>query len=516
MARKKKMKMIREVIRIFELDKTQSSRTIAKAAHTSHPTVLDIIRDYKKSGLQIEQVEALSDLELIEILQGERKKHNQRFETLSSKFEYIAKELKRKGVTLTGLWGEYKAEHPDGYEYTQFTHYYRIWRKSSAISMHMNHKAGDKMFIDFAGKKLHIVDRKTGKKEDVETFVAILPASHLTYVEASENQKTPEVINCTENAMIYFDGVPAAIVPDNLTPAVKKACKYDPEINPQFAGFAAHYDTVIMPTRPRKPKDKALVEGAVNIVYQWIYAPLRNRTFYSISELNAAIWEELEKYNNRPMQIQKISRRQLYNEVEKEALKPLPAEPYEYKSYQKSKVDINYHFRLKEDNHYYSVPYAYRSKKVDIFYTRRTVEVYHKHFRIAFYKRNRKQFDYTTLPEHMPSTHRFVAEWNSERFIKWAESIGPDVKQVVITILESKTHPEQGFKSCMGVINLQNKYGKIRLNNACAKALYFGYCSYNFVKNILANNLDAAEVESEDMQRNLPDHENVRGNIYYH
>lgn len=516
MSEKISMRKIREIIRISASNPDFSNRKIARALKISHPVVSQYLSDYKNSGLNINDIDAMNDNELFEILQGKRKKSNERYNKLCSQFEYITKELKKSGVTLQILWEEYRDEYPNGYSLSQFMYHYQIWRETSNVTMHIEHKAGDKVFVDFTGKKMQITDRETGEKRDVETFVALLASSQLTYVEATESQKKRDFIGASENALIYFNGSPAAIVPDCLKSAVTKGSKYEPDINPEYADFARHYDTVILPARPYKPKDKALVEGAVKIVYAWIYATLRNRIFYSLRELNTAIYKELERYNNKPMQKLKISRRQMFEEVEKNELKPLPAQTYRFRSYCRPTVQLNYHLYLREDKHYYSVPWRYKGHKVDVFFTETAVEVYHNHSRIAFHLRDRRSGKYTTEQEHMPSHHRFVAEWNRDRFIRWAGSVGTFVEDMVIAILDTKKHPEQGFKSCLGILQqLEKEYGKQRLNSACKKALSLGYYSYYGVKNILKNNLEDYD-EQEDLFREvLPEHDNIRGINYY-
>ena len=291
--------------------------------------------------------------------------------------------------------------------------------------MHIEHKSGDKTFVDFTGKKLQIKNSILGEERDVEVFVAILGASQLTYVEAVESQKKADWIRVNENAFRYFGGVTRGIVPDCLKSGVTKGDKYEPDLNPEYLDFAKHYGTTILPARPYRPKDKALVENAVRIVYAWIFAPLRNQTFYSLKDLNDAISVELESYNSKPMQRLKISRRELFNETEKSELKPLPREMYEFKRFCKLKVQFNYHIFLSEDRHYYSVPYQHRGKKVDVMYTESTVDISYNHVRLTFHKRDRQLNGYTTLKEHMPSHHKWVTGWSAERLIKWADSLEP-------------------------------------------------------------------------------------------
>jgi len=507
------MKNIREIIRLYDKLKL-TGRKISRAVNVSRPVVSDYIIAFKKSGLKYEDIQNISDENLSEILLT-KKKESARYSKLSSEFEYYAQELKKKHVTLQKLWEEYSVENPGGYSHSQFSHHYSVWRSASEITMHIEHKAGDKMFIDFTGKKLWITDKETGQKREVETFVAILGASQLTYVEATETQKTRDWIKGTESSMWYFGGVPKAIVPDCYKSAVTKPDKYEPVTNPTFCDFAKHYETTILPTRPYSPKDKALVEGAVKIVYAWIYAELRNCIFYSVNDLNQAILVQLEKYNLKKMQKIKKSRKELFDEIEKSELGRLPLSLYEFKSFSRNRVWFNYHIYLLADKHYYSVPYKYIGKKTDVIYSERNVEIYYENVRIAFHGRNRNPNGYTTLKEHMSSAHKWVSEWSAERISGWATKIGENVRAVVEKIMSGKEHPEQGFKVSLGIINLGKKHTDERLDKACKKAIYFDCYSLKWIKNTLENNLEDFIPETELFTTTLPEHENIRGNEYY-
>ncbi|MEE8423299.1 MAG: IS21 family transposase [Thermodesulfobacteriota bacterium] len=423
-------------------------------------------------------------------------------------------ELKKTGVTLMILWNEYQKENPDGYSYSQFCYHFQVWRNASKVTMHIEHKVGDKMFVDYAGDKRAIVDRKTGKEQPVEVFVAILGASQLTYAEASFSQKSEDWIRSNERAFIYCGGVTQAIVPDNLKSGVTQSNRYEPGINIMFDDFAGHYQTVILPARVRRPQDKALVENAVNLVYQRIYAPLRNRIFYSLEELNEAIWDLLEQHNNIPFQRLKTSRRELFDNIEKPVLKPLPKERYAIKQSKELTVQFNYHVELREDRHYYSVPWQLKGKRVRVVYDDRNVAIYCDNVRIIQYKRDRSPNGYTTLHTHMPPHHRFYAQWSPERFIRWAQSIGDDVAEIIQMVLTSRKHPEQAFKTCMGILNLVKKHGPDRLNKACARALGFGFYSYKRIKNILDRGLEE-EPLIESRELTVSSHENIRGSLYY-
>lgn len=505
------MNKIREIIRLDQ-DCKLGQRAIARALSISRSVVGDYIQKIKSSGLDYKTARELDDDTLLEIVEGTGKVQSARYQVLRGNFEYFTKELKRAGVTLERLWQEYRIEHPDGYGYSQFCYHFQVWRDASDISMHIEHKAGDKVFVDFAGKKLHIVNRDTGKITEVEVFVSILGASQLTYAEATHTQQKHDWIKANINALEYYGGVTAAIVPDCLKSAVTKTNPYEPDINPEYEDFARHYGTVILPARPVHPKDKSLVENAVGLVYSRIYAAIRNRTFYSLRELNKAITEELERHNNKPMQRPKISRNQIFLETEKSELMPLPAERYQIRGFKKIKAQFNYHVYFSDDDHYYSVPYQYRGNKLKLIYTQSVIEIFHKNKRIAFHKRDRGKGKYTTNPDHMPKEHRYVADWSPERFIRWAGDLGENIETVITHVLKIRKHPEQAYKSCMGILHLNKKYGPVRLDKACARANSFGVYSYKRIKEILEKNLEEYQM---DTFQSMPSHDNIRGNKYY-
>jgi transposase len=505
------MNKVREIIRLNE-QCNLGQRAIARALNISRPVVKAYINKIQSSGLDCSMIKNIDDDTLLQIVEGTRMSNSDRYQVLRMKFDYFLKELKRTGVTLERLWQEYQDEHPDGYSYSQLCYHFQVWRSTSELTMHMDHKVGDKVFVDFSGKHLQIVDKKSSEITDVEIFVAVLGASQYTYVEAVATQQKHDWIKVNQNTFHYFGGVPQAIVPDCLKSAVQKANKYEPDINPEYFDFASHYQTTILPARPNAAKDKALVEGAVRIVYVRIFAALRNRIFYSLEELNQAIWHELEKHNNTPMQRPKISRKELFDDMEKAALKPLPAEKYVIRNFKSLKVQFNYHIYLNDDKHYYCVPYRYRGKQIRLVYTDSIVEIFYKNRRIAFHKRSRIVNGYTTVKEHMPPHHRAVSEWNPQRLIKWAGKIGEYVELVVSHILANRPHPEQAYKVCLGILSLSKKYDKQRLNKACQRAIYFDHYSYKGIKNILENRLEDYQIECFPP---MPTHSNIRGNKYY-
>jgi len=512
------MKKIREVIRL-KLTTEMSDRQIARALNMSHPVVAKYWQGFNSSGLLFEKIEEMADSVLLCLIEKPGIKKSSKYQQLIQYFPYFVIELQRTGVTLQLMWKEYKQKHPEGLQYSQFCHHFLMWRKSSEVRMHIKHKAGDKMFVDYAGDKLTYVDRKSGKGIPVESFVAVLGASGLTYAEGSVSQEKEEWIRSNERAFWYFGGSSDAIVPDNLLSAVSHANRYEPEINPDFAEFAEYYGTVIIPARVREARDKALVENAVRLVYQRIYAPLRNRTFYSLAELNEAIWDLLEEHNNKAFQRLKISRRELFEKVEKRALKPLPAERYPMKTTKWVTVQFNYHVELREDLHYYSVQhYLYKKApktKVKMVFDDRIVALYYDNVRIAQHKRDRTPNDYTTNPDHMPANHRFYAEWSPRRFQRWARSIGGEVDQVIEKVLKGRKHPEQAFKVCIGILSMARKYGDKRLNKACRQANRFGTCSLKRIESMIKLGLEEEKHPQLELISTIADHENIRGGQYY-
>lgn len=505
------MNQIKETLRLKECE--LSVRQISKAVNISRPKVSECLSKFEQLNLNYELVKDMPDSELSKLLYA-KKKNTKRYEKLYDYFPEYLKRLKQKGMTLQLLWEEYKNKHPDGLYYSRFCYHFYKWRKSAKLDMHIEHKAGDKMFVDFTGDKLSYYDKALNKFKEIEVFVAILGASQLTYVEAVESQKKHDWIKVNDNTLHYFGGITQAIVPDCLKSGVTKANKYEPDINPEYADFARHYNTTILPARPYRAKDKPLVENAVKIIYTRIFVPIRKQTFYSLEELNEAIRYYLEKHNNKNFQKINISRRGLFNETEKDVLMSLPAERYKIKNFLRPKVQCNYHIYLKEDNHYYSVHYKHIGKYVTVIYNDTVVEIYYNNERIALHRRDRSTNKYTTLAEHMPPNHQLYAKWSPQKLINWGEGKGEYVKEMVESMLKTAKHPEQAFKSCLGLLNLSGKYGNMRLNNACARSLAYESYSYKRVKNILEKGLDKWKEDITDNQP-LPAHENIRGSQYY-
>jgi transposase len=424
---------------------------------------------------------------------------------------HVHQELKRTGVTLQLLWEEYREAHPEGYSYSQYCEHYRRWAGKLRLSMRQQHRAGEKTFIDFSGKRPHIVDPKTGEETPVELFVAALGASCYTYAEATVTQQLPEWIGAHTRMLEYFGGSTVIWVPDQLKSAITRSCRYEPGVNRSYQELATHYDAVVVPARPGKPKDKAKIESMVLVAQRWILARLRNHTFFSLAELNAAIGEQLERLNDRPMRKISKSRRELWEQLDRPALKRLPASRFELAHWKRCRINIDYHIDV--EHHPYSVPYQLGQQEVEARYTSSVVEIYHNGRRLVSHPR-RYDHQPSTLPEHMPSAHRAHAEWSPSRLIHWAEKTGPATGRVVAGILKSRPHPEQGYRACLGLMRLGRRYGAARLEAACERAEHLRSYSYRTVKNILSSAQDRLPFDDEAVDA-TPAHDNIRGALYY-
>ncbi len=508
------MKNIREIIKYSEAIK--SHREIARITGVSRPTVAEYIRSFYSSSLTIEQVNKLSDSELLSKLSVRAPSpENDRLLRLTGNFTEYIRRLKQVGMTLQILWEEYTAQDPEPYSYSRFCEIFQEHRKEESVTMHIEHKYGDRAFFDFTGKKLRVYDRETGEEREVEVFVGILGASQLTYVEAVESQKIPDVIVATEKAFHYFGGTPNAAVFDCLKSVITKGDKYEPITNTKFDHFLDHYGTINLPARPLHPRDKALVEGVVRIIYTRIYTKLQDQTFFSLKELNKEIRLQLEDHNNTPLTNMGLSRRELFEQNEKETLHSLPKIHYEIPDFAFATVQINYHVYFGQDKHYYSVPFNLRRKKVKIVAGANAVEIHHDGQRVATHLRKRS-FGYSTTADHMPSHHRFLAEMNPERLMKRAADKSPVIADFVAAILRKKPYPEQGYKSALGVIDLTKKYPVERVVKACERAMYYDSINYQSIKEILNKQLDAVtDYKETDLPGLTGEHENLRGSEYY-
>src|SRR5258707_1021426 len=388
----------------------------------------------------------------------------------------LACELKRPGVNLMVLWEEYRAVHPGGYGYSRFCDLFREFERRLSPTMRQDHPAGDKVFVDYSGKKIMIVDRATGVVREAEIFVAVLGASNYTYAEASWTQKLPDWIEAHVRMFAFFGGVPRLVVPDNLKSGVNKASLYDPEINRSYGMMAAHYGVGVLPARPYRPRDKAKVEAGVRFAQTYILGRLRHQTFFSLEEANRAIAEVLKRINAHVNRRLKLSRDDLFTSVEKPALRPLPESDYEFAEWRFAIVNIDYH--IQAANYCYSVPHELIGAKVDVRITSRMIEVSHRGKRVAAHQRRYGGQHHGTLPEHMPSSHRRYAEWTPERFRHWAATFGPNTEGFVIALLANRPHPEQGFRTCMGVMQLFRGIDKARAESVAARALAISAFNY--------------------------------------
>ena len=496
-----------------------SNRSIGVQLGISRNTVNEYVQFFNQQEMSYEALLGLSEAELYALFPQKSNKSSARYEFLAEQFSYYERELKRPGATYLGLWEEYRQAHPEGYGYGQFKNHIQDWIGCQEVSMRVEHKFGDKLFVDYCGKKLELTDRKTGLKTEVEVFVGILGGSQYIYCEASESQQLDDFLSSMSNTLEYYGGTPQAIVPDNLKSAVTKASNYDPNINRNFAAFGLHYQATILPTRSAKPKDKSLVEGAVKLVYRYIFFPLRNMAFFNLADLNRAIGEQLDKLNNKPFSNRPYSRRELFQQEEKIKLQPLPRERFERKIYREYKVHKDFHVWVGVDKHYYSVPYQYKGKHVQVHISSTNIEVYYNYQRIALHRRSSKIGGFTTLEEHMPSNIRFVKNWSMDHFTDQALKIGPHTYAYFCKIFEAKAHPEQAYKLCMGILKLTRHFEDQRIERTCQRAQFYGAYSLVALKNILEKGMDQVQIQGQS-QSDPPviiseAHPNIRGGDYF-
>jgi transposase len=424
----------------------------------------------------------------------------------------VHRELRRPGVTLQLLWEEHRAVHPDGYGYSRYCELYRAWAVRLSPTMRQSHVAGERMFVDYAGTTLEVIDPSSGVMT-AQLFVAALGASSYTYAEATWTQGLSDWIGSHTRTFAFIGGAPAMVVSDNLRSGITKACFYEPAVNRTYAEMAAHYNTAIVPARPYRARDKAKVEVAVQIATRFIIAKLRNRQFFSLAALNEAIAELVAQINTRASRHLGASRRALFDDLERSALKPLPAEPYVFAEWKECRVGLDYHVEI--DKHYYSVPHQLLREKVWARITARTVEVFHRSKRVAAHVRASSNRKHTTVREHMPSSHRRYADWTPERITRQAGEIGRNTSALVEIILRERKHPEQGFRACVGILRLAKTYGRERLEAACSRALEIGARSYSSVNSILKNNLDRQR-PAKPADGPAIAHDNIRGPTYFH
>jgi transposase len=506
------MRNIKEVLRLRWANGL-SKRKIANSCGISRPSVDEYLRRAERAGLCWPLPADLDEGELERRLFPTASNLSAQQRGLPD-WSVINRELKRKGVTLFLLWQEYREQHPQGYQYAWFCQRYRQWLGKQDVVMRQHHRAGEKLFVDYAGQTVPIVDRRSGEIRQAQIFVAVLGASNYSYAEASWTQTLAQWIGSHQRSFEYLGGVPEVVVPDNLRSGVTKAHRYEPDINPSYQEMASHYGVAIMPARARRPRDKAKVETAVQVVQRWILAALRHRTFFSLFELNQAIWQLLQRLNERPFKKLPGSRKQLFESLDRPALKPLPATPYSYAEWKKVRVHIDYHVEIA--GHYYSVPYQLVKQQLEARISEQTVECFYKGKRVASHLRCRHKGGHTTVTEHMPQSHRQYAGWSPRRLIAWAEKSGPSTARLISAILSARPHPQQGYRCCLGILRLGKAYGEPRLEAACQRALLLGTQRYKSIESILKHGLDQKPLpEAQDLSL-AEDHDNIRGPDYYH
>ena len=506
------MRKIKEVLRLKWVSGL-SNRQIAASCGIGRPTVSEYLRRAELAGLRWPLPDDLDEARLERLLFPPPPDLPAQQRGIPD-WANIHGELKRPGVTLFLLWQEYRQAYPDGYQYSWFCEHYRAWQGKLDLVMRQDHRAGEKLFVDYAGQTVPVIDQTTGEVRQAQIFVAVLGASNYTYAEATWSQSLPDWIGSHVRTFRFLGGVPELVVPDNLRAGVSKAHRYEPDTNPTYQDMASHYGVAILPTRVRKPRDKAKVESGVLVVERWILASLRHRQFFSLTELNAAISDLLGKLNARSFRKLPGCRRDHFEQLDRPALRPLPAEPYVYAEWKKARVHIDYHVAI--DGHYYSVPCALVKKEVEVRLTRHTVECFYRGNRVASHRRSDQKGRHTTLTAHMPESHRQAGEWTPERLKRWAAKTGPATEKLIQVVLASRQHPQQAYRSCLGILRLGKAYGDERLEAACRRALILGSCRYKSIESILKLRLDEQPLEGQQ-ELALPDaHDNIRGPAYYH
>lgn len=507
------MRKIREVLRLrFGLGLGQDQ--IARSCSIGQPTVHRYLEWAAAAGLSWPLAEDYDDRQLEALLFPARAAKPPAGKRPAPDFALIHRELQtHKHLTLQLVWHEYREQHPDGYRYSRFCELYQRWRRHQEVVLRQDHRAGEKMFVDWAGATVLIYDRDTGEAAPASIFVAVLGASSYTFAWAAVDQTLPNWIDSHLRAFEFFGGVSALIVPDNPRTGVDRACRYEPDLNRTYHEMSQHYGTAVMPARPYKPRDKAKVETAVVVAERWIIAALRHRKFFSIGELNEAMGGLLDRLNQRPFRKREGSRESLFETLDRPALKPLPTQRYVMADWETLRASIDYHVEI--DRNYYSVPYQLAGEQLEARFTATTIEIFYRGKRIASHVRSPAAYQHTTIHEHMPKSHQAHREWTPSRIIHWAESGGPATAGVVRTILESKPHPEMGYRACLGILRLGKTYSNQRLEAASQRALNLQACSYQSLKSILKRSLDQQTDLPLESGRSGPRHENVRGADYY-
>ena len=506
------MRKIRDVLR-YRHSTGLSLEAIARALNISKGVVAKYVRLAETAGLTWPLPDELDDGALERRLYRQPESHASAF--AEPDYASVHQELKKKGVTLTLLWEEYRQVVGDkGYQYTAFCTHYRQWVGHLKRSMRQVHRGGEKLFADYAGPTIPIIDAETGEVRPASVFVACLGASSYTFACATPGQTQGDWLTGIDRALRFIGGVPALLVPDNPRALISGIDRYEPETNRATTEFCAHYGTVMLPARPRKPQDKAKVESAVQVVERWIMARLRHRRFFSVGELDAAVAELLPALNNRPFKKLAGCRREAFEQLDAPFLRPLPTTAFVLADWARARVNIDYHVEF--EGHYYSVPHALVRQEVELRITTGMVEILSRSKRVACHPRSYRKGDYSTVADHMPAAHRAHAEWSPGKLIHWASSVGPSTAELVTRLINEKQHPEQGYRACLGLMRLTRQVGRSRMEAACGRALAVGAHRYRSVKSILEKGLDRQPTPSAQAELALPDHANVRGPTYYH
>src|SRR3989475_3055212 len=507
------MRKIREVLRLrFELRLGQ--RAIARACSISQSTVHEYLNRAAAAGVVWPLGEEWDEQRVEQALFGERQVVKRLPEQVLPDFPALHSQLQQhRHLTLQLAWEEYRQIHPEGYGYSRFCELYQRWRGKQDVVLRQEHQPGEKGFIDWAGATIPVHDAVTGEVWPASLFVMVVGASSYTYAEATRDQQLTAWLSAHMHAFEYFRGMPRLLVPDNPRTGVSRACRYDPDLNPTYQEFAMHYGVGVVPARPYRPRDKAKVEVGVQVVERWIVAALRHRQFFRLEDLNRAIRELLERLNQRPFRKREGSRASVFAALERNALRPLPAEPFDMSQWSRARVNIDYHVAF--DANFYSVPYTLVHELVEVRATPTTVEIFHKGQRVASHLRGRGRGQVCTEKEHRPKSHQAHLEWTPSRMVHWAEQIGPNTAQLFARILAEKPHPEMGYRSCLGIIRLAEKYSAARMEAAADRALLTGACRYQSVKSILKNSLDQQPLTASPSLPPPPPHDNIRAAEYF-
>lgn len=512
MPAKRKLTM-RQMRLVLRLDASgMNSGEIGRTVGVARSTIQDALRRAKAAGLRWPLPDTMTDAVLEARLFAKSGAQPGQRRRPEPDWAELIRELKRPGVTIAILHEEYRAVHPDGYGYSRFCELLREYERRLSPVMRQHHVAGDKLFVDYSGKKLSIVDPTTGELREAELFVAVLGASNLTYAEATWTQSLPDWIGAHVRMFHFYGGTPRLLVPDNLKSGVHKASFYDPEINRSYGMMAAHYEVGVLPARPYRPRDKAKVEAGVRFAQSYILGRLRNRTFFSLAEANAAIADAVERMNNAVMRRLGVSRRQLFEAVERATLQPLPAEPYVFAEWRLARVGLDYH--VEAHGFYYSVPHGLIGQQIELRITERTIEMFHKGSRVAAHERRYGGAAHGTMAEHMPASHRRYAAWTPERFQRWAAAIGPNTEALILAILAHRRHPEQGFRTCIGLLQRLRGLPQARVEAVSATALAVGARTYKSIVSILETRREHAPASTDDPL--VIAHPNLRGPGYFH